>query len=128
MLCRSASESFAAYLSSNTCYSGERTLDTMPTPGLLTVVSKPIKPDDPSTVEAFELECKEAHKTRREFLIIAKATVLSHEHYSEKDGKRTLDLYEIDDIDGLLAGKALLEEGGEGPVRYSHSSIYRHLR
>ena len=104
----------------------------MPNPGLLVVISKPVKDD--TAADAFVFEVKEAHKTRRIFLEGGGVKALSHEHYLLKGdsnpARRCMDLYELDDIDPLLDGKILLEEGGdqEGPVRESHSYVYKSVR
>lgn len=104
----------------------------MPNPGFLLVISKPVKDDTPA--DAFVFEVREAHKTRRIFLEGGGVNALSHEHYLRKGDSRPtrscMDLYEVDDIDPLLDGKVLLEEGGdqEGPVRESHSYVYKQVR
>lgn len=38
-----------------------------------------------------------------------------------------MDIYELSDIEPLLAGKVLLEEGGDGPLE-THTYTYKLLR
>jgi hypothetical protein len=83
------------------------------------------------TTEDFEFECKEASKSRRVFLEGAGISMVSHEHFlsaePHKQPQRCLDLYELDDIEPLLSGKAILAEGGDGPL-VAHSYTYKHIR
>lgn len=114
------------------CFSLVRSYATMPSRGLLVVISKPVK--DNTAADDFVFEVKEAHKTRRIFLEGGGVKALSHEHYLLKGdsnpARKCMDLYELDDVDPLLDGKILLEEGGDeaGPVRESHTYVYKTSR
>ena len=98
----------------------------MLTPGILTVISTPKQSED--AAESFEYECIEAHRGRREFLEGGGASIVSHEHFHAKSDQRALDLYELENVEPILAGNILLEEGGEGPVAEANSYAYKLLR
>ena len=102
----------------------------MSNPGIVSVITKPRSQDIED--EAFTHECREAHKSRREFLQGGNIELLSHEHYvatrDASEGSRAcMDIYEVNDIAPLLSGKVLLEEGGDGPLM-THTYTYRLLR
>lgn len=113
------------------------------TAGFLCVFTQPAITSDPAD-ETFRIESKEAHKSRRTFLEGASISILSHEHYrlvkdtnpTSTDGNSSqsmqaaaqfLDLYELDDIEPLLTGRAIIAEGGDGPLEV-HSFTYKSLR
>ena len=102
----------------------------MATRGILTVISIPNQSHD--LAEPFNYECKEAHRGRREFLDEGGASIVSHERFhaksDENSSKVCLDIYELEDIEPILNGKILLEEGGEGPVAEAQSCAYKLLR
>lgn len=104
-------------------------LTKMASPGFLCAISIPSS----ATVELsnFQDECREAHKSRREFLQGGNIQVLSHEHYIGQQGRgdmqTCMDVYELSDIEPMLSGKVLLEEGGDGPL-VTHTYTYKLLR
>lgn len=116
----------------------------MPDSGIIFVVTDGRR--SPSQDDRFTYECREAHKTRREYLKAGGVTILSHEHYvdgnhtghDKEEGARSgatgappprcADLYEVDTIEPLLSGKVLLEEGGDGPLTGVHSYVYKTMR
>lgn len=101
----------------------------MASSGFLCAISRPRNPDVDN--DTFQTECREAHKSRREFLQGGNVEILSHEHYRAKDNgssvQTCMDIYELSDIEPLLAGKVLLEEGGDGPLE-THTYTYKLLR
>lgn len=102
----------------------------MSNPGIITVITHPRSKDIDE--EAFNHECREAHKSRREFMQGGNVQILSHEHYvrandDSTDPRPCMDVYEVDDIGPLLSGKVLLEEGGDGPLM-THTYTYKLLR
>lgn len=97
--------------------------------GFLCAISRP--KDSGVDADSFQKECREAHKSRREYLQGGNVEILSHEHYLAKaDGssiQTCMDVYELSDIEPLLEGKVLLEEGGDGPLE-THTYTYKLLR
>lgn len=103
----------------------------MSSPGFLCAISKP--QSSSTDLESFQFECREAHKSRRAFLQGGNVEILSHEHFVAKGEEEStstqtcMDVYELSDIEPLLAGKLLLEEGGDGPL-ITHTYTYKLLR
>lgn len=95
----------------------------MPTAGLLCAISK--TSDDAGS---FANATREAHRARREFLRGSEINILSHEHFaSPESDSKCMDLYEVDDIEGIEGGTVLLEQGGDGGLGVEYY-VYRVLR
>lgn len=99
------------------------------TRGILCAISEPS--NRAASQEAFDYECREAHKSRREFLQGGNIDILSHEHYARKQERNQvgpcMDVYELSDIEPMISGKVLLEEGGDGPL-VTHTYTYKLIR
>lgn len=99
-------------------------------PGLVVAIAAPAPAGDDNDRDSFEYECKEAHRSRREFMQGGGIGIISHEHYHASDAasrynRSCLDLYRVDDITSITDGRVLLEEGGTGPIRSTHTYAYR---